>query len=125
MIKKQTKKKQAIGFGDLNNKLDQVIDTMATKEDIVRLDGRIDQVIDTMATKEDLLRLEMATKQNLDVLDEKFSKKFHEILIATEGLMKPISELKMEYTGMMIQLSRHETWIKLLAEKQGVTLPIQ
>jgi len=106
MIKKQTKKKKAVGFNDLNDKLDKVIEVMATKDDIADL------------------RAEMATKKELQALDEKFTRKFQENLLATEGLMKPLSELKMEYTGMMLQLSRHEEWFRILAEKAGIKLPM-
>ncbi|HVM73733.1 MAG TPA: hypothetical protein VMU13_02560 [Candidatus Paceibacterota bacterium] len=106
---------KSIGFADLNDKLDRVIESMATGFDDVRSE---------MVTGFDDIRSEMATKRDLQTLDEKFSKKFQESLLATEGLMKPISELKMEYTGMMLQLSRHETWIKLIAEKNHIKLPI-
>ena len=93
---------------------------MATKDDIADIRAE-------MATKDDIadIRSEMATKRDLQALDEKFSKKFQENLLATEGLMKPISELKMEYTGMMLQLARHEAWIKLIAEREGIVLPVQ
>lgn len=92
------------GFDELNDKLDRVIDAMSTKDDIADL------------------RAEMTTKRELRDLDERFTKKLQELLIMMEGLMKPISELKMEYAGMMMQLSRHEEWIKLLAKKQGIAL---
>ncbi len=106
MARKSVKKRKVIGFDDLNDKLDRVIGSMATKEDV-----------------EDL-RSETVTKRELQNLDEKFSKKFQELLIMMEGLMKPIAELKMEYTGMMIQLSRHEEWIKIIAKKNGIELPM-
>lgn len=122
MAKKASKK--TITLNDLDRKLDRVIEIMATKDDVKRLDARIDKVIDTMATKDDLFALEVKFERKIDALDEKYSKKFQELLLMMEGLMKPISELKMEYTGMMIQLSRHEEWIKLIAEKSGIKLPM-
>ena len=106
MKKIAPKKNKVIGFDDLNNKLDRVIAAMATKDDLA--DG--------------LHALETRLEQKIDAVDEKHTKKFQEILVATDGLMKPLSELKMEYTGMMIQLSRHEEWIKLIATKTDVAL---
>ena len=99
---------------------------------LVELDRKLDIIVENMATKEDVadLRAEMhadfATKQELrqeiQALDDKFTQKFQELHVSIDGLMKPLSELKMEYTGMMIQLSRHEDWIKRIADKVGIKL---
>jgi len=121
------KQKKPVGFDDLNEKLDRVIAAMATKEDIENIREDIENIrndMDSTHTEMAVMRIEMATKQDLQALDEKFTKKFHEVLVIVEGLMKPISELKMEYAGMSHQLSRHEQWHKLIAEKNGIKLPM-
>ncbi len=115
MILKSAKKRT--GFDELNDKLDRVIDTMATKEDIVRLDGRMDRLeiyIDT--------RVGVVERRITD-LDAKFDRKFNDVMTAIDGLAKAISDLAVEYAAVKMQLARHEAWLKLLAEKTGVTLP--
>lgn len=92
------------------------ISVSLAKSEFDVLNEKLDRVIDVMATKEEL-------QLGLDELREETNQKFREMLIAIEGLMKPLSELKMEYTGMIFQLDRHEQWIKFLADKQGVILP--
>jgi len=99
-MKKNKEANTEIGFNEVNEKLDRVIDTMATKDDIADI------------------RAEMATRRELQALDGKFSSKFQEVIAAVDGLMKPISELKMEYAGMTMQLGRHEERLSKLENKQ-------
>lgn len=97
MVKKTTKNRT--GFDELNDKLDRVIDTMATSDDISRLDARIDE------------------------LDRKFERKFNDVMNAIDGLAKAVSDLTLEYAAVKMQLMRHEEWIRLIAERAGVKLP--
>lgn len=46
---------------------------MATREDLARLEGRLAKVEANMATKEDLARLEIATKENFSRLDKQLA----------------------------------------------------
>ncbi|MBI5004282.1 hypothetical protein HZC00_04265 [Candidatus Kaiserbacteria bacterium] len=96
MAKKQAAKKKVIGFNDLNDKLDRMIDAMVTHDDLKRLEERLDQKID---------------------------KRVGEILTAIDRLAKVVSDLSLEYAAVSVQLSRHEEWIRLIAQKTGVNLP--
>jgi len=105
-------------FDTLNDKLDRVIDTMATKDDIVFLDKRIDAVIDEMATKDDIARLDA----RMDALERKFDDRFNKVMTAIDALTKAVTDLRLEYMVINTQLNRHEEWIRLLAKKMGVKL---
>ena len=97
---KRTTKTKAIGFNDLNDKLDLVIDQMATKEDVNLLESKIEN------------------------LEKKFDLRFQQVLSAIDGLVKVVTDMQREYAAVAAQLSRHEQWIKLIAEKTGVKLTI-
>ena len=86
------------GFEELNNKLDRVIDSMTTREDIARLDNRINE------------------------LEAKFDQRFHDVLTAIDRLAKTVSDLALEYAAVKTQLARHEEWIHILAKKAKVKL---
>ena len=86
-------------FDEINGKLDRVIDAMATKDDIARLEARI------------------------DALEKKSEGRFQQTMSAIDALTKAVSDLKLEYAVVNIQLKRHEEWIRLIAEKAGVKLP--
>lgn len=74
MVKEQlAKKKNVIGFDELNEKLDRVIDAMATKDDIAKIwdsmatKDDIAKIWDSMATKDDIAKIwdSMATKDDI------------------------------------------------------------
>jgi len=90
-------KKKAIGFDEIDKKLDRVIDAMVTHEDIKQLEERLDLKID---------------------------QRIGEVLTAIDGLVKAVSDLTLEYAAVKTQLARHEEWIKLIAKKNGVKLPM-
>lgn len=89
-------KKKLSGFDELNEKLDRVIDAMATREDILRLEKR------------------------MDVFDRRLS----DLVTAVDKLAKSVSDLALEYAAVKTQLARHEEWIRLLAKKAGVNLDV-
>ena len=129
MIKKTTKKNKMIGFDDFNNKLDRVIDTMATKSDIKRLDKRIDKldaktdrVIDTMATRDDLYAVEARLDRKIDTVDEKHTQKFSEILTAVDGIATRLDRKDLADAVVDNRLDRHEGWAKTFAKKLDVKL---
>ena len=78
---------------------------------------KLDRVIDAMLTHHDLQRLE-------DKLESKIDKRFSEVMQSIDNLAKAISELTMEYAAVKIQLARHEEWIRLIAKKNRVKLPL-
>ena len=89
--------KGTLGFEAINQKLDRVIDAMVTHDDLRHFEERLDIKIDKRAS---------------------------EILESIDSLAKAMSELTMEYAAVKMQLSRHEEWIKLLAKKSGIKLPL-
>ena len=127
------KARRPIGLEDLNDKLDLVIGAMATTRgdvakiwDAMATKDDIALVVEHMAIKEDIARLEndisdihavMATKKDVQDMDDKFTAKFHENLLATEGFTKPISELRIENAGIMMHLAWHDEQIASLAQK--------
>lgn len=113
--------KKLTGFDEVNDKLDRVIDTMATKDDLMevekRLDNKIDGVIDAMVTYEDVAQLE-------ERLEQKIDKRIGEVLTAIDRLAKVVGDLALEYAAVKNQLARHEEWIHVLAKKAKVKLGV-
>ena len=44
------------------------------------------------------------------------------LIVSSDSLAKSMSELRLEYAAISTQLSRHERWIKEIAEKVGLKL---
>jgi soluble cytochrome b562 len=44
------------------------------------------------------------------------------LIVSTDGIAKAIGNLSIEYSAISTQLSRHELWIKQIAEKVGLKL---
>ncbi|MBP6908698.1 MAG: hypothetical protein KBB75_02665 [Candidatus Pacebacteria bacterium] len=44
------------------------------------------------------------------------------LIISSDSIVKSISGLSMEYAAISTQLSRHDLWIKQIAEKVGLKL---
>ena len=82
----------------------------ATKEDIA--DIKLD--ISLLATKSDVAE----TRKDIDGLRESIQGLFS----AVDKLVQAIHELRLEYTSMGFQLTRHEKWIKEIAGKVGIHL---
>ena len=102
-------------FEALNEKLDRVIDTMATKEELHALDDKVNRVIDAMVTHEDLRQLE-------ERLEAKIDKRIGEVMTAIDRLTKVVADLSVEYAAIKIQNARYERWFKQLAEHAGIKL---
>lgn len=47
------------------------------------------------------------------------------LIVSSDLIAKSIGELKLEYAAISTQLSRHERWIKEIAEKVGIKLAIE
>lgn len=82
-----------------------------------RLD-KIDQTLDRMFTvfvsRDDLI----SVSQELVGLREQVQL----LVTSIDALVKSVDDLKIEYTTITHQMSRHERWIMKLAEKIGVEL---
>ncbi len=44
------------------------------------------------------------------------------LIVSSDGIVKSIKDLSLEYAAISTQLSRHDRWIKQIAEKVGVSL---
>ena len=47
------------------------------------------------------------------------------IIISNDSIAKSISDLRLEYAAISTQLSRHERWIKEIAQKVGLNLAME
>lgn len=80
---------------------------MLTNADIAR-------IVAVVATKEDIKHVE----ERIGTLEENLNK----FVNASEKFTGAFHDLKLEYGAVSTQLSRHEEWIKKLAEKTGLKL---
>lgn len=44
------------------------------------------------------------------------------LIVASDSIVKSIKDLSLEYAAISTQLSRHDRWIKQIAEKVGLNL---
>jgi len=47
------------------------------------------------------------------------------LIVSSDSIAKSISDLRLEYAAISTQLSRHERWIKQIAEKVGLNLAME
>jgi hypothetical protein len=47
------------------------------------------------------------------------------IIISNDSIAKSISDLTLEYAAISTQLSRHDRWIRQIAEKVGLALAVE
>ncbi|OGI57190.1 hypothetical protein A3B85_01495 [Candidatus Nomurabacteria bacterium RIFCSPHIGHO2_02_FULL_37_13] len=47
------------------------------------------------------------------------------LIISNDSIAKSISDLRLEYAAISTQLSRHDRWIKQIAEKVGLNLAME
>ena len=77
-------------------------------------DADIARIIAVVATKEDI----KGVNERLGSLEENLNR----FVTASERFTGAFEDLKLEYAAVSTQLSRHEEWIKAIAEKSGVKL---
>jgi len=87
---------------------------LATKKD---LDEMSANSLKVFATKKDVEEI----KSDLGDLKELVQG----LIVASDSLIKSMSDLKMEYAAISTQLTRHERWIKQIAEKVGLNLAME
>lgn len=88
-------KESDIGFKELDIKLDRVIDAMLTKDDVRTI------------VQEELVEIKKIQK---------------DILINIDKLTTTVNKLLLEYAAISVQLTRHDRWIRAIAEKTGLKL---
>lgn len=47
------------------------------------------------------------------------------LIVSNDSIAKSISDLRLEYAAIATQLSRHDRWIKQIAEKVGLNLAME
>jgi hypothetical protein len=47
------------------------------------------------------------------------------LIVSNDSIAKSISDLRLEYVAISTQLSRHDRWIKQIAEKVGLNLAME
>jgi chromosome segregation ATPase len=92
------------------------------KQDIQDLRSELKQDISDF---QDKILAVVATKQELkEVKDDMADLKelVQGLIVSTDSISKAISDFRLEYAAISTQLSRHELWIKQIAEKVGLKL---
>ncbi len=76
-----------------------------------------DRILSIVATKQELqeVKSDMADLKEL----------VQGLIVSTDSIAKAIGNLSVEYAAISTQLSRHELWIKQIAEKVGLTLAME
>jgi len=77
-------------------------------------DADIARIVAVVATKEDVKHIE----KRLDTLEGNLNR----FVTASEKFTGAFEGLRLEYAAVSTQLSRHEEWIKQIAQKSGVAL---
>ena len=77
-------------------------------------DKDINKLVSVLASKKDVEEI----KSDLGDLKELVQG----LIVSSDSLAKTISDLTLEYAAISTQLSRHDRWIKQIAEKVGLTL---
>ena len=80
-----------------------------------------------MLTDRDITKLVsvLTTKQDFKLLEEKvdsMQEAQNRLLTAIDGLTKVIANLRIEYSAITSQLTRHEKWIQQIAQKANIKL---
>lgn len=88
---------------------------LATKSDIK-------EVKDDLDSKFIILKSDI---QNVKKDVEGLRESIQGMMVAVDNLAKVISDLRLEYVAISTQLTRHERWIKQIAEKVGLNLAME
>jgi hypothetical protein len=114
-------------------------DVIKLKSVLVTKDDFKEMKSDILEIKSDLSEFKKETNNNFLRLDSKIGSIKTDIsemkndmtdlkelvqglIISTDNIAKSISDLRIEYSAISTQLSRHELWIKQIAEKVGLKL---
>jgi len=107
---------------DISTIVSRVSEKVATKADIATLGKRLGSVEKGLSGHDlTFIRIEQKideVHERLDSLDEKFDRQ----LVLLDKLIEKVDAMTLEYAAVSTQLSRHEEWIKQLAEKAGLKL---
>jgi len=94
-------------------------------------DKDIELLSRTLATKQDFanLSLNLLSKEEFEIVTKEIKDDINDLreqvqalVVAVDKLVGAVSDLKQEYAMASLQMSRHEKWIKQIAEKLGMKL---
>lgn len=102
----------------LGERFDRLLGVVVTKDEFKNLEKKIDErfgkAIEIFATKEDIKDL----SEKVNGLTEMVQL----LVVSMDKLVKELSDLRIEYHVMSNQLTRHEKWIQMMADRIGVHL---
>jgi hypothetical protein len=83
-----------------------------------------------MLNDEDINKLTAVLASKKDVEDIKsdlvdLKELVQGLMISNDSIAKSIGDLTLEYAAISTQLSRHDRWIKQIAEKIGINLQVE
>lgn len=94
--------------------IERLSSVLATKKD---LDKMAENSLEIFATKQDVKEI----KEDLAILKELVQG----LIVSSDSIAKSIEKLVAEYAAISTQLSRHDRWIKQIAEKVGLNLAME
>lgn len=97
--------------------IDKLTSVLASKKDVEEIRSEMNRGFKLMAKESDLLEL----KKDVEGLRESIQG----MMVAIDNLAKVITDLRLEYAAISTQLTRHERWIKQIAEKVGLNLAME
>lgn len=101
---------------------------MLNDEDIIKLKSVFATKEDIQGMKDDILSIKGDVSFiKTDILEMKsdmadLKELVQGLIVSMDGIAKAIGNLSVEYAAITSQLSRHELWIKQIAEKVGLNL---
>ena len=106
------------------NKLKSVF---ATKDDFKNLATKKD-LEKAVSDSQDKMLLVLSSKQEVKELKSDIGdlkELVQGLIVGSDAIAKSIGELRLEYAAISTQLSRHDRWIKQIAEKVGLNLAME
>ncbi len=102
-----------------NNDIQKLSEVFASKHDITELKHDVGEL------KKDVAQIKVKINHDIPEMKkdlEGLRESMQILLTGMDGIAKVMGDLRMEYTGMAMQLNRHEKWIKELANRIGIAL---
>lgn len=105
-------------LGELRIEIKKDLENFATKKDLEKaISDSQNKMLSLLVTKKEFNELKKEVEYNRELLQG--------LIVSVDSLVKSISDLTAEYKAVSVQLTRHERWIKEIAEKVGLKLAIE
>ena len=101
---------------------------MLNDQDINKLTSVLATKSDIQEVRDDLDSKFLVLKSDIQYVKkdvEGLRKAIQGMVVSIDNLAKVISDLRLEYAAISTQLTRHERWIKQIAEKVGLNLAME